>query len=182
MINDSLFSSITDEWETPQDIFDKLNDEFGFTLDPCCTKENAKCNKFYTIADDGLSKSWKNEVVFMNPPYGKSIGRWISKALYESQNGATVVCFIPARTDTSYWHDYIFGNAEIRFVRGRVKFQNRLLPSWREDGSHKVTGAPFPSAIVIFRKTKPVHLKFLPFEVNSRTSYEQQPKKWFSHD
>ena len=145
------FSSKSDEWETPKELFDKLNDEFGFTLDPCCTEENAKCQKFYTIAEDGLSKSWENEVVFMNPPYGRSIGDWVKKAFCESQKGATVVCLIPARTDTSYWHDYIFGKAEIRFLRGRIKFQNRLLSSRRDDGSYKVTGAPFPSAIVIYR-------------------------------
>lgn len=145
------FSSKSDEWETPQQLFDSLNDEFGFTLDPCCTKENAKCEKFYTIEDDGLSKSWYGDVVFMNPPYGRGIGHWVKKAFDESKNGTTVVCLIPARTDTSYWHNYVFGHAEIRFLKGRVKFQNRLLPNWREDGSHKLSPAPFPSAIVIYR-------------------------------
>lgn len=75
------FSSKSDEWETPQQLFDSLNDEFGFTLDPCCTKENAKCEKFYTIEDDGLSKSWYGDVVFMNPPYGRGIGHWVKKLL-----------------------------------------------------------------------------------------------------
>ncbi len=88
----------------------------------------------------------------MNPPYGRDIKHWIKKAYTESEKGSIVVCLIPARTDTAYWHDYIFGKAEIRFLRGRLKFQNRLLPSWRPDGSHKITSAPFPSAVVIFDK------------------------------
>ena len=137
-MNPVHYSSKSNEWETPQELFDELDREFRFTLDPCCTPDNAKCKKFYTVEDDGLSKSWAGEVVFMNPPYGRQIGKWVEKAHKESQ-GATVVCLIPARTDTSYWHDYIFNKAEIRFLRGRVKFGNQKQ------------GAPFPSAIVVFR-------------------------------
>jgi phage N-6-adenine-methyltransferase len=144
-----MYSSKSNEWETPEDLFNELDAEFHFTLDPCCTHENAKCDKHYTIDDDGLSKSWTGETVFMNPPYGRDIGKWIRKAYEESLNGAVVVCLIPARTDTSYWHDFVT-RGEVRFIRGRVKFQNRLLPSWRSDGSHKVSGAPFPSAIVVY--------------------------------
>ena len=144
------FTSKSNEWETPSELFNKLNDEFNFTLDPCCTKENAKCERYFTIAEDGLSQDWSNDIVFMNPPYGREIGKWIEKAYNESLQGAIVVCLIPARTDTAYWHKYIFNKTEVRFLKGRVKFQNRLLPSWREDGSHKVSGAPFPSAIVIY--------------------------------
>lgn len=119
------YSSKSNEWATPQNLFDELNDEFNFTLDPCATDENAKCSKYFTIEDDGLSKDWSNEVVFMNPPYGREIKKWIKKAYEESLNGATVVCLIPARTDTTYWHDFIFDKAyDIRFIRGRLKFGN----------------------------------------------------------
>ncbi|MDR5622667.1 phage N-6-adenine-methyltransferase [Staphylococcus haemolyticus] len=133
------YSSKSNEWATPQNLFDELNDEFNFTLDPCATDENAKCSKYFTVEDDGLSKNWSNEVVFMNPPYGREIKKWIKKAYEESLNGATVVCLIPARTDTMYWHDFIFDKADdIRFLRGRLKF-----------GGSK-NSAPFPSAIVVY--------------------------------
>jgi len=133
------YSSKSNEWATPQNLFDELNDEFKFTLDPCATDENAKCSKYFTIEDDGLSKDWSNEVVFMNPPYGREIKKWIKKAYEESLNGATVVCLIPARTDTTYWHDFIFNKAnDIRFLRGRLKFGNSK------------NSAPFPSAIVVY--------------------------------
>ena len=144
------YSNKTNEWETPQDLYDKYNRIFQFTLDPCANERNAKCDKYYTKDDNGLIQDWSNERVFMNPPYGREIAKWIKKAYEESLKGTLVVCLIPARTDTSYWHNYIFGKAEIKFLKGRVKFQNRLLPSWREDGSHKISGAPFPSAVVIF--------------------------------
>ncbi|PTK77163.1 adenine methyltransferase [Staphylococcus haemolyticus] len=134
------YSSKTNEWATPQNLFDELDDEFNFTLDPCATDENTKCSNYFTIEDDGLSKDWSNEVVFMNPPYGREIKKWIKKAYEESLNGATVVCLIPARTDTTYWHDYIFGKADdIRFLKGRLKF-----------GDSK-NSAPFPSAIVVYK-------------------------------
>lgn len=134
------YSSKSNEWATPQNLFDELDDEFNFTLDPCATDENAKCSKYFTIEDDGLSKDWSNEVVFMNPPYGREIKKWIKKAYEESLNGATVVCLIPARTDTTYWHDFIFGKAnDIRFLRGRLKFGNSK------------NSAPFPSAIVVYQ-------------------------------
>lgn len=134
------YSSKSNEWATPQNLFDELNDEFNFTLDPCATDENAKCSNYFTIEDDGLSKDWSNDVVFMNPPYGREIKKWINKAYEESLNGATVVCLIPARTDTTYWHDFIFGKTnDIRFLRGRLKF-----------GKSK-NSAPFPSAIVVYR-------------------------------
>lgn len=138
-INSGLFSSNTNEWATPQELFDGLDREFGFTLDPCATDENAKCGKYYTKNDDGLSKSWAGETVFMNPPYGKEIAKWAKKAHDEwANNNATVVCLVPARTDTAYWHDY-FMKGDIRFIRGRVKFCG---------GKYS---APFPSAIVIYR-------------------------------
>ncbi len=134
--------SETVEWATPQKVFDDLNLEFRFTLDPCSTKENAKCKKHYTELDDGLSKSWNGERVFMNPPYGRVIGEWVKKA--SEATGGVVVCLLPARTDTRWFHDYIYGRAEIRFIKGRLKFG---------DGKNS---APFPSMIVVFR-TSPKH-------------------------
>jgi len=138
-----MFSSKSDEWETPQSFFNKLNKTYKFTLDPCSTSESAKCEKYYTLEDDGLSKSWKNETVFVNPPYGK-IKVWVKKAHDESiNNGAVVVMLIPARTDTRYWHDYIMEEADsIYFVRGRLKFGN------------SPNSAPFPSAVVVFDRTR----------------------------
>ena len=130
---DVHFSSESNEWETPSDFFNKLNDEFGFTLDPCASNNNYKCDNYYTIKDNGLSKDWSKDVVFMNPPYGREIKYWVEKAYRESLQGATVVCLIPARTDTSYWHDYIFPHAnDIRFIRGRIKFCKTEEVEYRE--------------------------------------------------
>ena len=141
-IDKVLLSSKSNEWETPQDLYDGLNEIYKFTLDPCSTHENHKCDKYYTQEDNGLAQDWSGETVFMNPPYGREIGKWIKKAYEESLKGATVVCLIPARTDTSYWHDYCM-KGEIKFIRGRLKFVNRETPG--------ITApAPFPSAIVIF--------------------------------
>lgn len=116
------FSSQTNEWATPQDFFDTLNKEFNFNLHVCATKENAKCKKFYTKEDNGLEKSWTGRV-FCNPPYGREIGKWVSKAFMESHKGV-IVMLIPARTDTKYFHEYIYNkpNVEIRFIKGRLKF------------------------------------------------------------
>jgi len=120
------------------DFFNKLNTEFNFTLDPCATAENAKCSKFYTLEDDGLAQDWLNEIVFMNPPYGRQIKHWIKKAFDESLKGAIVVCLVPARTDTQYWHDYCMKADEVRFIKGRLKFSDK-------------DAAPFPSAVVVFK-------------------------------
>lgn len=139
-IDKALFSSNTDLWATPQAFFDRLNDEFHFTLDLCSDGTNAKCERFFTPADDGLAQEWAPHRVFMNPPYGRVIGDWIRKAYEESCKGALVVALIPARTDTRYWHDYVMRAAEIRFVRGRLKFGDGKNP------------APFPSAVVVFRE------------------------------
>lgn len=137
---DVHYSSKTNEWSTPQAFFDELNKEFNFTLDPCATSENAKCTKYFTVEDDGLKQDWSKDTVFMNPPYGREIKRWIKKAYEESLKGATVVCLIPSRTDTAYWHNYIFGKADdIRFIKGRLKFGGSKNP------------APFPSAIIIYK-------------------------------
>jgi phage N-6-adenine-methyltransferase len=135
----TLFSSNDMTWETPQHFFSKLDAEFGFNLDPCASPSTAKCNKYYTEEDDGLAQDWGGHTVFCNPPYGRSIKKWIQKAYYESLKPNTkVVLLIPSRTDTIYWHDYVMRAKEIRFVRGRLKF-----------GTSK-NSAPFPSAVVIF--------------------------------
>ena len=141
-MNKSLLSSNTVEWATPQAFFDELDKEFHFTLDPCCTHLNAKCEKHYTKDDDGLSKDWSGETVFCNPPYGREIAEWVKKCDRESNNGATIVLLIPARTDTAYFHDYIYGKHEIRFIRGRLYFN---------DG---VGRAPFPSMVVVMGGVK----------------------------
>lgn len=135
-----MFSSATDEWATPKDFFDTLNKEFDFTLDPCATTDNAKCDKFYTKEQDGLKQDWSGERVFCNPPYGKVIGDWVRKCSEESKKpNTTVVALIPARTDTRYFHEYIYHKAkEIRFIKGRLKF-----------GGCK-NSAPFPSMVVVF--------------------------------
>ena len=139
-----LMTSNTNEWYTPKKLFDELNEEFNFNLDPCCTVESAKCKDFYTEATNGLSKSWEGKTVFMNPPYGREIKKWIEKAYMESLKPNTkVVALIPSRTDTSYWHDYIFNKAkDIRFLRGRIKFVDI-------DGNSS-SPAPFPSSIIVW--------------------------------
>jgi site-specific DNA-methyltransferase (adenine-specific) len=137
MMTSGMFTSNTPEWATPQWLFDELNKEFNFDLDPCSTHENAKCERHYTKEDDGLSKSWGGRV-FCNPPYGKEIAKWVKKA-YEESSHADVVMLIPARTDTKWFHNYIYGKAEIRFIKGRLRFG---------DGK---TDAPFPSMIVIYK-------------------------------
>ena len=131
------FSSETDEWPTPQDFFDRLNEEFHFELDVCATHENAKCPRYFTRRENGLLQQWTG-VCWMNPPYGREIGQWVKKAYESALGGATVVCLLPSRTDTAWWHDYCM-KGEIRFVRGRLKFG---------DASEN---APFPSAVVVFR-------------------------------
>jgi len=144
-----MFSSKSNEWETPQDFFDKLNHQFKFTLDPCATHTNHKCDKYYTSEEDGLSQSWINETVFINPPYGE-IGKWVKKAHDELiNNGVTTVLLIPARTDTKYWHEYImeFANT-IYFVKGRLKFYNKVIADCT--GKSDLSPAPFPSVVVVF--------------------------------
>jgi phage N-6-adenine-methyltransferase len=121
-----MFSSETDMWATPQEFFTELDQEFNFTLDPCASPENTKCAKYFTVDDDGLRQDWAGHTVFCNPPYGRQIGKWVKKCYEESRKpGTTVVMLIPARTDTSYFHDYVYNKArEIRFIRGRLKFGN----------------------------------------------------------
>ena len=140
-ISESLYSSKTDMWETPQELFDELGKEFHFDLDVCATSENAKCKAFYTPEQDGLSQPWKG-TCWCNPPYGRDIGQWVRRAFLASISGSTVVMLLPSRTDTKWFHDYIYKRAEIRFVKGRLKFGNSK------------NSAPFPSMIVVFRGLK----------------------------
>lgn len=133
------FSSATDNWATPQKFFAECELEFGkFDLDPCATAENAKAPRFFTKDENGLDKTWFGRV-WMNPPYGRTIGDWMRKAYQEAKNGNAeiVVCLVPSRTDTAWWHDYA-ARGYVRFIRGRLKFGNAK------------TSAPFPSALVIF--------------------------------
>lgn len=132
-----MFSSKTDLWETPQDFFDTLNTEFHFTVDVCAIPENAKCSVFYTPEQDGLKQTWTG-VVWCNPPYGRQIGEWVRKG-FESSQCATVVMLLPARTDTRWFHEYILPFAEVRFVKGRLKFGNNT------------NSAPFPSMVCIWK-------------------------------
>tara|TARA_R110000765_G_scaffold404502_1_gene500760 strand:- start:140 stop:625 length:486 start_codon:yes stop_codon:yes gene_type:complete len=137
----TMFSSKTSEWETPQKLYDMLDSIYGFTLDPCATAENSKCKEYFTKEEDGLNKTWKGHTVFMNPPYGRDIKKWIKKAHEESKSrGTTVVCLIPSRTDTKYWHDHCMKAEKVYFVKGRLKFGDAT------------NSAPFPSAIVVFRR------------------------------
>lgn len=158
-----MFSSKTDQHATPQAFFDTLNEEFYFCVDACADASNAKCRVYFDKKRDGLKQDWAAEAaatataraglraiagigrrwlgntVWMNPPYGREIGLWMRKAYEESLKGCIVVCLVPSRTDTAWWHDYVQGKAEVRFVRGRLKFGNAK------------NSAPFPSAVVIYR-------------------------------
>lgn len=141
-MNETPTELSTAEWPTPQDFFDKLNARFQFTLDPCATHENAKCQWYYTKEDDGLKQSWAGHRVFMNPPWsrkhGELIDQWVEKARLEAENGTLVVGLLPARIDTQWWHNHVQGHADVRFKAGRLKF-----------GEAK-NGAKFPSAVAIW--------------------------------
>jgi phage N-6-adenine-methyltransferase len=138
-MNQGMYSSASDEWETPQEFFDALDEIFHFTLDVCATPENAKCPRYFTKAEDGLAQPWEG-ICWMNPPYGREIGAWIKKAYESGKDGrAVVVCLLPSRTDTAWWHEYVLPHAvNVQFIRGRLKF------------SGKKNSAPFPSALVVF--------------------------------
>lgn len=145
-MNEALLSSNNLNWCTPPEFFNELDKEFHFTLDPAATEKSAKCAKYFTPAEDGLKADWGGHRVFCNPPYGRKIGDWVRKGYEESQKpGTVVVMLIPARTDTSYYHDYILhGKAdEVRFLRGRLYF---IDENGKEGGR-----APFPSAVIIWR-------------------------------
>jgi phage N-6-adenine-methyltransferase len=132
------FESASVEWPTPQDLFDPVDAEFGFTLDVCATSENAKCLHYFTVEDDGLEQPWSG-VCWMNPPYGRVMTEWLKKAVRETWNGVTTVALVPARTNTAWWHDICMTYGEVRFVRGRPKFGG---------AAH---GLPQPLALIVFR-------------------------------
>lgn len=133
-----MTGSARSDWATPYKIFAALDREFHFMLDACATLESARCDRF--LSAGALDCSWGAGPVWLNPPYGRKIGEWIRKAWEESQRGVTVVCLLPARTDTSWWHNYCM-RGEIRFVRGRINF---------DSGRGR---CPFPSSIVVFRRS-----------------------------
>ena len=138
-----LTSSKHQAWETPQELFNALDREFHFTLDAAATAKNAKCSNFFTVARDGLKQNWGGQRVFCNPPYGREVKKWVKKAYEEAQKPNTIVCLLVAsRTDTQWFHDYIYDKAEIRFIRGRLKFEIDGKPG---------DAAPFPSLIAIYR-------------------------------
>lgn len=153
-MTEGLFSSRTEEWATPVNVFQSIEKQLGykFVLDVCATEENAKCKKHYTKEIDGLLQSWQKDAqtqqdyksdyaIWMNPPYGKEIGKWMKKALNEAQGGTyPVVCLVHARTDTKWWHDYAMQADKIYLVKGRIKFGGK-------------DAAPFPSCIVVFKNT-----------------------------
>lgn len=141
-----MFSSKRQDWATPQHIFDELDKEFHFTLDPCATEKTTKCKRFFTPEIDGLKQNWEGEICFVNPPFGREQASWIKKGYEESlKPNTTVVFLIPARTDTRAFHKYLYKKAEIRFIKGRLKFINPDSTTPKE----KWTAAPFPSMIVI---------------------------------
>lgn len=165
MNTDLHFSSEKQDWETPWPLFNKLDEEFHFTLDVCADEANTKVWAFFTEADDALQQDWavNDNVCWMNPPYGRGIGKWVQKAYESAEAGATVVCLLAARTDTSWWHKYVMKADEVRFIKGRVKFEG--APA----------AAPFPSAIVVFRRTHE-----LPDLVHGGGSQEVVPATRFS--
>lgn len=133
------FSSVKMDWRTPRGVFDALHAEFYFTVDGCSTDENALLERHWTEADEPLLRSWAGERVFINPPYGRQIVRWMEKAWTKQNAAQVIVGLVPSRTDARWWHDYVMGAAEIRFVKGRLKF------------GESATSAPFPSCIVVWR-------------------------------
>lgn len=137
MADKVLFSSATDDWATPQDLFDKLDRTFKFTLDVCASEENHKCARYFTKEQDGLKQDWGGEIIWCNPPYGREIGKWVQKC---AERVGISVMLLPARTDTKWWQEFIVNNpmASVKFVKGRLKFGGAKNP------------APFPSAIVVF--------------------------------
>ena len=132
------FRSKTDEWETPTACFNQLDEEFAFTTDVAAHPDNAKCEHFYTPHQDGLKQKWEGDC-WMNPPYGLALRQWVKKAQESAQAGAAVVCLLPVRSDTSWWHEYVIPYAEVRYIQVRMKF-NGIENS-----------APLTSAVVIFR-------------------------------
>jgi len=136
-IKQTWFNRPTIVYETPDEIFLPLNDEFGFTLDVCALEQNAKCKKFFSPEDNGLIQDWSKDVCWMNPPFGREMKKWVKKAYVEWKNGATVVCLLPARTNTAWWHDWVM-QGDVRFIRGEVTFKGQANGLW------------MPMSIVVF--------------------------------
>ena len=162
-MNKGLYSSDSIYWETPRHFYDRLNAEFSFTLDVCATPDNAKCEQFYTERENGLAQQWEG-ICWMNPPYGNEISKWMRKAWISARNGTTVVCLVPARTDTTWWHSYVMEAHEIRFVRRRLKFGGDAP-------------APFPSAVIVFRGNASRRFGDYP-TVFSVEAYELRPDQY----
>jgi site-specific DNA-methyltransferase (adenine-specific) len=144
MLEKALFSSKSDEWGTPQALYDELNRRYHFELDPCATDSNHKCERYFTKEQDGLSQSWGGYRVFCNPPYGRQIGQWVKKCAEHGKEHLAVM-LIPVRTDTQWFHEYIYNkpNVDIEFIKRRIRFSNTSCD------------APFPSMVVIFDGRKP---------------------------
>jgi phage N-6-adenine-methyltransferase len=141
--NNGRYNGNGRHWSTPPEVFEPLHREFGFTLDPCCAPQTAKCALFFTEEDDGLARDWGTHVVFMNPPYGREIYAWTKKARESAAEGATVVGLLPASTDLAWWHDDVVAvGAEVRYLRRRVRFLT--------GGPYRASGF-FPSVVVIWR-------------------------------
>ena len=134
-----MFSSKTEMWETPQDLFDRLNNQYHFNLDVCAISDNAKCTNYYTPEINGLSQKWGGYNCWCNPPYGREIGKWVEKA---ATSNTKVVMLLPARTDTKWFHEWILHKADIYFIKGRLKFGNSK------------NSAPFPSLIAVYDPDK----------------------------
>lgn len=135
------FSSEKDDWRTPKWLFDKLNAEFDFDVDLCASDDNYLCEEYYTKERNGMDADLRGKRVFCNPPYGRTkTSKWIR--FCANCQADVVVMLLPARTDTKSFHELIYGKAEIRFLKGRLKF-----------GGAK-HNAPFPSMIVVFRGDK----------------------------
>jgi phage N-6-adenine-methyltransferase len=145
-MNPGMYSSATGEWETPLDLFNFLDRKFHFTLDPCAMPANAKCSRYFTPREDGLAQTWEGNTVFVNPPYGREIARWVEKAYNEAKyHQALVVMLLPSRTDTkSWWHKHVMLASSIWLIEGRIKF-----------GPLFDVPAPFPSCVVVFDPSDP---------------------------
>jgi phage N-6-adenine-methyltransferase len=143
LTNDSraCFTSKRPDWATPPDLFARLDAEFHFTLDVCATADNAKCARYFSPEEDGLRQSWGRNTCWMNPPYGRGMEKWIVKAWEASWHSALVVALVPARTEMGWFHTYVLGIAEIRYIRGRLRFVGSRY------------NAPFPSILIIWRPT-----------------------------
>lgn len=138
MIQKDMYSRKSDEWETPDAFFQDLDKEFHFNLDACATEENHKCERYFTIEQDGLSQNWGGCCVWCNPPYS-NVKAWIRKCYYEGHKpNTTVVALVFARTDTKWWWNYVQHKCEVRLIKGRIKFGGKA-------------NAPFPSALCIYR-------------------------------